>query len=191
MKKLALVTGANKGIGLETARQLAQRGVHVLVGARDLTKATGAAETLRAEGFEADPVALDVTSSGDIAAVAAMIGEKFGHLDILVNNAGIMVESDWSVNESATLPIAKIRETFDTNFFGVIELSGAVAAAGQERSGTDRQPFQHFGFVELARNAGVADPWDEVAGLQRVEDGTERLYGAFGTCAARHADQGK
>ncbi len=126
MKKLALVTGAYKGIGLETARQLAQRGVHVLVGARDLKKATGAAETLRAEGFEADPVALDVTSSGDIAAVAAMIGERFGHLDILVNNAGIMVESDWSVNESATLSMAKIRETFDTNFFGVIELTQAL-----------------------------------------------------------------
>ena len=126
MKKLALVTGANKGIGLETARQLAQRDVHVLVAARDLMKATGAAETLRAEGFEADPVALDVTKSGDIAAVAAMIGDKFGHLDILVNNAGIMVEGDWSVNESATLPVAKIRETFDTNFFGVIELTQAL-----------------------------------------------------------------
>ncbi len=126
MKKLALVTGANKGIGLETARQLAQRDVHVLLAARDLMKATGAAETLRAEGFEADPVALDVTKSADIAAVAATIGERFGHLDILVNNAGIMVEGDWSVNESATLPVAKIRETFDTNFFGVIELTQAL-----------------------------------------------------------------
>ncbi len=126
MKKLALVTGANKGIGLETARQLAQKGVHVLVGARDLKKATAAAETLRAEGLAADPVALDVTKSVDIAAAAAMIGETFGHLDILVNNAGIMVEGDWSVNESATLPVAKIRETFDTNFFGVIELTQAL-----------------------------------------------------------------
>ncbi len=126
MKKLALVTGANKGIGLETARQLAQKGVHVLVGARDLTKATAAAETLREEGLAADPVALDVTKSADIAAAAAMIGETFGHLDILVNNAGIMVEGDWSVNESATLPVAKIRETFDTNFFGVIELTQAL-----------------------------------------------------------------
>ena len=126
MKKLALVTGANKGIGLETARQLAQKGVHVLVGARDLKKASTAAETLRTEGFAADPVALDVTKSADIAAAVAMIGETFGHLDILVNNAGIMVEGDWSVNESATLPVAKIRETFDTNFFGVIELTQAL-----------------------------------------------------------------
>jgi NAD(P)-dependent dehydrogenase (short-subunit alcohol dehydrogenase family) len=98
----------------------------VLVGARDLTKATAAAETLRAEGLTAAPVALDVTKGADIAAAAAMIGETFGHLDILVNNAGIMVEGDWSVNESATLPVAKIRETFDTNFFGVIELTQAL-----------------------------------------------------------------
>ena len=126
MKKLALVTGANKGIGLETARQLARKGVHVLVGARDLKKAAVAVETLRVEGFTADPVALDVTSSKDIAAVAALIGETFGHLDILINNAGIMVESDWSANESATLPVGKIRETFDTNFFGVIELTQAL-----------------------------------------------------------------
>lgn len=81
--KIALITGANKGIGLETARQLGRQGVTVLVAARDLEKASDAASTLKAEGLDAVPVKLDVTSQADIQSTVSLIESKYGHLDIL------------------------------------------------------------------------------------------------------------
>jgi NAD(P)-dependent dehydrogenase (short-subunit alcohol dehydrogenase family) len=123
MTKIALVTGASKGIGLETVRQLTAAGVHVLLGARTLEKANAAAAGIAG----AEGVQLDVTSEADIAAVAAMIAARFGHLDILINNAGVMVESgDFAANTTATIPAAKLRETFDSNFFGVVALTQAL-----------------------------------------------------------------
>jgi NAD(P)-dependent dehydrogenase (short-subunit alcohol dehydrogenase family) len=122
-KKIALVTGATRGIGLETARQLAQGGAHVLLGGRDRTKAAAAAETLRKQGLEVDPVALDVGDNASIATAAAEIEAKYDHLDILVNNAGIMVD-DVSKTPSQQ-PLANWRKTFDTNVFGLIAVTQA------------------------------------------------------------------
>lgn len=124
--KIALITGANKGIGLETARQLGREGVTVLVAARDQKKAEGAAATLKAEGFDAVPLKLDVTSQADIQSAVAFIEGKYGHLDILVNNAGINAENGFSSNNSATVAQAALRQTFDTNFFAVVELTQAL-----------------------------------------------------------------
>ncbi len=124
--KIALITGANKGIGFETARQLGKAGVKVLVGARDQTKAETAAKTLKSEGIDAVPVKLDVTSSEDIKAAAAFIESKYGHLDILVNNAGINSEGGFSFNNAATVTQDELRKTFDTNFFAVVELTQAL-----------------------------------------------------------------
>jgi NAD(P)-dependent dehydrogenase (short-subunit alcohol dehydrogenase family) len=121
--KIALVTGANRGIGLETARQLAHEGIKVLVGARDEIKALQTANTLRAEGLDAVPIALDVTSSYDIQEAAKTIEKKYGRLDILVNNAGVFAEGDWTTNDSATVTPSVLRRTFDANFFGVVELT--------------------------------------------------------------------
>lgn len=123
MKKIALVTGASKGIGLETARQLAGAGVHVLLGARTLEKANAAAAGIAgAEGAK-----LEVTSEADIAAVAAMIAERFGRLDILINNAGVLLEGGgFAANTSATIAAATLRDTFETNFFGVVALTQAL-----------------------------------------------------------------
>src|SRR5882724_6597192 len=87
-KKTALVTGANKGIGLETARQLGQKGITVLVGARDDAKARRAAEKLRKEGIDAHGVVIDVNDAASIEKAAAQIERDYGRLDILVNNAG-------------------------------------------------------------------------------------------------------
>ncbi len=123
-KKIALITGANKGIGLETARQLAsQHGVHVLIGARDIKKGESAAAKLTKEGLEAEPIAIDVTDPQSIAAAAKRVGEKFGRLDILINNAGVMLD-DHSKKVSEQ-PLDTWRKTFDTNLFGVIAVTQA------------------------------------------------------------------
>src|ERR1700678_4726477 len=91
-KKVALITGGNKGIGLETARQLGKLGITVLVGARDLAKGEAAVTELKKDGVDARTVKLDVDNSADYEAVAKTIEKAFGVLDILINNAGIMID---------------------------------------------------------------------------------------------------
>src|SRR3954471_15926030 len=91
-KKVALITGANKGLGFEMARQLGKAGVTVVLGARDPQKGEAAAAKLRGEGVEAHFLKLDVTRAEDHQAAADLLKQKFGGLDILINNAGITVE---------------------------------------------------------------------------------------------------
>ncbi|MFK4341935.1 MULTISPECIES: SDR family NAD(P)-dependent oxidoreductase [unclassified Paenibacillus] len=91
--KIALVTGANKGIGFEVARQLGQLGVTVLVGVRTKTKADEAASKLQVEGIQATGLQLEVTNVEHISDLVRFIEQKYGRLDILVNNAGILVEN--------------------------------------------------------------------------------------------------
>lgn len=122
-KKIALITGATRGIGLETARQLAQQGVRVIVGARDIAKGEAAAQTLKAEGLDAEAVAIDVTDAASIAAAVKEIEARHGRLDILVNNAGIIVDDLAKPSTEQTL--ATWRTTFDTNLFGLVEVTQA------------------------------------------------------------------
>ncbi len=122
-KKTALVTGANKGIGLETARQLAKRGYHVLVGARDAGRGQAAADQLKAEGGSAEFVQLDVTSDADRRAVANHVADAFGKLDVLVNNAAIAADGE---HKSSGVPDDILRRTFDANFFSVVALTQAL-----------------------------------------------------------------
>ena len=91
-KKVALITGANKGIGLETARQLGKLGITVLVGARDQAKGEAAVGELKKDGVDARAVKLDVDNSADYEAVRKLIEKDYGRLDILVNNAGVMLD---------------------------------------------------------------------------------------------------
>jgi NAD(P)-dependent dehydrogenase (short-subunit alcohol dehydrogenase family) len=124
--KVALVTGANKGIGLETARQLAQHPIHVLLGARDVANGEAAAAELRAQGLQATFVKLDLSQPASIAAAAAHITQTYGRLDILVNNAAVFLDGDWTRNNSETVPLPALRDTFATNYFGAIELTQAL-----------------------------------------------------------------
>ncbi len=124
--KVALITGANKGIGLETARQLGQLGITVLVGARDLAKGQKAADQLRSEGIDARSIQLDVVNQSHIAAAVTGIESDFGKLDILVNNAGVMVEDGFGPNDATTVTIDQLRQTFDTNVFAVVALTQAL-----------------------------------------------------------------
>ena len=118
-KKIALVTGATRGIGLETVKQLAQKDVHVILAGRDKSKAETAAKQLRDEKLDVDSIALDVTDTKSIAAAVKEIEARHGHLDILVNNAGIMVDDMKKKPSEQT--IDTWRKTFDTNVFGLVE----------------------------------------------------------------------
>lgn len=123
-QKIALVTGANKGIGFEIARQLGLQGITVLVGARDLARGEAAVEKLRAEAIAGTAIHLDVTDQETITAAAAFISQTYGRLDILVNNAGI------SLREGSTPPselaIEDLRKTYETNVFGVFAVTKAM-----------------------------------------------------------------
>ncbi|MDX8520834.1 SDR family NAD(P)-dependent oxidoreductase [Mesorhizobium dulcispinae] len=119
--KVALVTGGNRGIGLETARQLAELGFTVLIGARDLAKGEAAATTL---GGKVEAIALDVAAPDAAARAAAEVERRFGRLDVLVNNAAIhydpsarALKPDWTT----------IREAFETNVFGAWRVAVAFA----------------------------------------------------------------
>ena len=90
---VALVTGANRGIGFEVARQLARRGMTVILGARDLGKGQAAARKLVDEGLEVLPRRLDVTDEASIKNLATEVEREFGRLDVLVNNAGILYDT--------------------------------------------------------------------------------------------------
>ncbi len=123
MKKIALITGANKGIGLETARQLGKKEITVLIGARDRGKGEAAAEKLSKEGIDAHFVEIDVSKAVSIKKAAEKVKADFGQLDILVNNAGVMIDdTKKKVSEQA---LEMWRETFDTNVFGLIETTQA------------------------------------------------------------------
>ncbi|MRH92971.1 SDR family NAD(P)-dependent oxidoreductase [Nocardia sp. SYP-A9097] len=121
----ALITGANKGIGFETARQLAARGMTVLMAARDKDLGQAAADTLKAEGAQAHFVHLDVTDEDSIARAAEWIDSEFGSLDILINNAAITGGLDGDGKPSSTA-LATLRRVYETNVFGVVAVTNAM-----------------------------------------------------------------
>ncbi|MGI4874777.1 MAG: SDR family oxidoreductase [Janthinobacterium lividum] len=121
--KTALITGANKSIGFEAARQLLQHGYYVYLGSRDAQKGQQAVGQLKAEGFaQVEPLLLDVTDSASIAAARAALGQKTPVLDVLINNAGIL---GGMAQPALGTSLGTIREVFDTNVFGVIEVTQA------------------------------------------------------------------
>jgi NAD(P)-dependent dehydrogenase (short-subunit alcohol dehydrogenase family) len=124
--KVALISGANKGLGLETGRQLGKLGYMVLLGSRDALKGEVAARLLRDEGIDARVVKLDVVKQSDIDAAAAMIEAEFGKLDVLVNNAGVMHEKGWTKNTTSETTMENLRATFETNLFAVFAVTKAM-----------------------------------------------------------------
>ena len=121
--KIALITGANKGIGCEVARQLGAQGITVLVGARNPQLGEAAAAKLNADGAEAHFIALDVTKPDSITKAAERIRAQYGRLDILVNNAGVVAKGDGP--PSVANPDA-VREVLEINFFGVLAVTQAM-----------------------------------------------------------------
>jgi NAD(P)-dependent dehydrogenase (short-subunit alcohol dehydrogenase family) len=125
--KVAFITGANKGIGLETARGLGRLGYTVVIGSRDEDKGLAAADKLRSEGIaNAEAVRFDVTHPEDHQHVARHLEARYGKLDVLVNNAGVMLEeADFAgpFNTTSTLSPDILRRTFETNFFSAVALT--------------------------------------------------------------------
>jgi NAD(P)-dependent dehydrogenase (short-subunit alcohol dehydrogenase family) len=124
--KVALITGANKGIGLETGRQLGKLGYTVLLGSRDALKGEVAARQLRDDGVDARVLKLDVTRQSDIDAAVGLVTADFGHLDVLVNNAGVMIEKGWTKNTTSETTLENLRATFDANLFAVFAVTKAM-----------------------------------------------------------------
>lgn len=130
-QRIALVTGANKGIGLQIAKDLAGHGLTVLVGSRDIVKGEAAA---RSVGEAAKAIRLDVTDQPSISAAAERIRTEFGRLDVLVNNAGIAstaepgasFEERLKANRPSTAPLDYVRAIYETNVFGVMAVIQAM-----------------------------------------------------------------
>jgi len=117
-KTVALITGANKGLGLEIARQLGKRGMVVVLGSRDQTRGASAVAELAKAGIDAHAVKLDVTQAGDVARLPGFFAETFGRLDVLVNNAGI--------SEGRSDDADSFRRVFDVNVFGAVAVTYAL-----------------------------------------------------------------
>lgn len=150
MTKIALVTGANKGIGYEIARQLLERDVKVLLGARDEGRGKAASAELRTPFIQ-----LDVTDAESIAAAAKRIGEDHGSLDILVNNAGV---SGAFAPPSGTT-VDDLRRVFDTNLFGVVAVTNAMLP-----------------LLRRSSSARVVNVSSEVGSLTMASDRHHRLW---------------
>ncbi len=121
--RIALVTGGNKGIGLEICRQLAQAGIQVILGARELRRGEDAVSTLRQQGLAVRQIQLDVTDTSTILTAASAIKQEHGRLDILVNNAGIFDGTDGPPSKAS---LDAVRRVFETNFFGALAVSQAM-----------------------------------------------------------------
>jgi len=155
---VALITGANKGIGFEISRQLAKRGITVVIGARDETRGAEAAARLRDEGLDAHHVRLDVTDASTIEPLSRFFEERFGRLDILVNNAGVLLDEGTPLSD---LDIGVLRQTFETNFFGVFAVSKALLPLIQ-RSEAGRIVNVSS---QLGSLADIGDPGSDYAGF--------------------------
>jgi NAD(P)-dependent dehydrogenase (short-subunit alcohol dehydrogenase family) len=121
--RVALITGANKGIGFEIARQVGEAGARVLLGARDATLGEVAAATLKAEGIDVRFIHIDLSKLATIQEAAATIDAGHGRLDVLVNNAGIADRADGPPSKTN---MDAVRRILDTNFFGTLAVTQAM-----------------------------------------------------------------
>jgi len=187
--RLALITGANKGIGLEIARQLAKAGHIMLLGARDASLGEAAAATLRAEGADVRFVNIDLSKPATIQAAAATIEADYGQLDVLVNNAGIADRADGPPSKTS---IDAMRRIYDVNFFGTLAVTQAMLPL-LCKSPSGRIVNVSSGLGSLAHNG---DPSWEFAhakflGYNSSKGGLEHADRATRRRVAEHRHQGQ
>ncbi len=168
-KPVALVTGANQGIGLQIAKDLVTHGFTVLVGSRNLARGEAAAKQI---GPDARAIQLDVTDQASITAAEKRICEELGRLDVLINNAAISHTSkrpDMPVAEFAKLTrpsnvsLAEMRAVWDTNVFGVLAVTQAMLPLLREAPAA-RIVNVSSGVGSLTRNSDKASPWRSIFG---------------------------
>ncbi len=158
-KKIALITGANRGIGFETARQLGQQDIKVLIGARSEENGKEAEAKLKDEGFDAKFILLDVDDAKTHESAAKYIEENYGRLDILINNAGVNFENAETgdyVKTSETSPDV-FRKTFDTNFFNTVAVTQAFVPL-LKKSDAGRIVFLSSGLGSLTLHSDPNSP---------------------------------
>ncbi|MFI6526793.1 SDR family oxidoreductase [Streptomyces uncialis] len=153
VERIALITGANKGMGFETARQLGELGGVVLVGARDEGRGKRAADALVDRGVTAVPLRLDVTDPASVAAAAAEVERRYGRLDVLVNNAGV---AGGFTGAPSAATAADMREVYETNVFGVVTVTHAMLPL-LRRSAAGRivNMSSHLGSLTLNSDPGT------------------------------------
>ncbi len=168
-QRIALVTGANQGVGLQVAKALAANGVTVLAGSRDLARGIAAAGEI---GQGALAIQLDVTDQASITAAAATIRGQFGRLDLLVQNAaisntgrdpGIAIEEHAKSTRTSNVPLAEMRAVWDTNVFGVLAVYQAMLPLLRESSDA-RIVNVSSGVGSLTRNADPAFQYRRIFG---------------------------
>jgi NAD(P)-dependent dehydrogenase (short-subunit alcohol dehydrogenase family) len=152
-KKIALVTGANRGIGFETCSQLAQQGYHVLLSARDETKGKEAVQKLQALGLEVEFLSMDVASDPSVEDAAVWVEKKFGKLDALVNNAGVFLDAGNDAASFLKADFEKIRASFEINTMGPLRTTRCFANL-LEKSGQGRVVNVSSGMGQLAEMNG-------------------------------------
>lgn len=179
---VALVTGARKGLGFEICRQLAQRGMTVLLTARTIEQSTAAAQILISDGLDVRPAALDVTDNASVQRLAAEVDQQFGRVDVLINNAAAFVT--W--NETPlTADLAAAQHTFAANLFGpwrmcqafmpllrrsqhgrIVNVSSGAGSHGDEQFGltTGSGASASYGISKAALNALTAKLAAELEG---------------------------
>ena len=153
--RVALVSGGNRGIGLEICHQLAERDIKVVMGSRDEEKGRAAAE-----GLEGSVIAhqLDVADAGSVDRMAAFLEDEFGRLDVLVNNAGIGIEWGSSADE---VTVEQMRRTFEVNVFGVVAVTRAfIPLLRRSAAGRVVNLSSPLGSLSL-----IGDPDDEVSSV--------------------------
>jgi len=155
---IALVTGANKGIGFQIARQLAQNGAAVLLGARDADRGSAAAKELLAEGLQVTFIQIDITNAQSIAAAAAQIDTAYGRLDILVNNAGI---ADYSDGAPSVAALDAVRREIEVNFIGALAVTQSMLAL-LRRSDAGRIVNMSSSLGSLTLNGDASWPFYDV-----------------------------
>jgi NAD(P)-dependent dehydrogenase (short-subunit alcohol dehydrogenase family) len=168
-KPVALVTGANKGIGLQIAKDLSAHGLTVLVGSRNLEDGQAAA---RSVGDDARAIQLDVTDQASIAAAAARIRDELGRLDVLVNNAGIShanvpgrsLEEIVASGRLSVVTLDEVRAVFETNVFGVIAVTQAMLPLLREAPAGRVVNVASAG-GSLTRNSDHANPHRSMFGI--------------------------
>jgi NAD(P)-dependent dehydrogenase (short-subunit alcohol dehydrogenase family) len=170
-RRVALVTGANKGIGSQIARDLVARGLTVLVGSRDLGKGEAVAREI---GAGAHAIQLDVTDPGSITAAAERIRSEFGRLDVLMNNAGISrAKPKQSFKEAVRTnllvdaPLEDVRTVFETNVFGLIAVTQAMLPLLREAP-AGRIVITGSSGASLALNSETTNPHRKMFGTYSV-----------------------